>query len=573
MIKYRMKAITSEENYIYKEVFMKKKIISLLMVAVMTASLVGCGNSGTDNSSSSDNTATTDNSAASTTDNSAASSDNNTAEADTAADTSSDVEKPAEITILVDGTVFTQENARDEFMAKLEELIGIKINVIQPDHDAYYDNVGQIVASGDWPDVMILSSTYYSGYAAEGVLWDMTEAWENSELKKRQEAYDGAGVVEGVKIDGHLYGMPATRGNGCVTYVKQTWMDNCGITSAPTNWEEYKAMLDAFMTGDPDGDGVDGNTYAAVASAGFVGTEAPYVNYLPEVYQDAYPSFYKDANGTWVDGFTEDSMKAALQRLNDLVSSGALDKASLDQGTGDCRNKFYSDDFGVFTYWAGTWATNLKTNLENNGLNGDLVALKPIAEVGNYLDRIPPVWAITSTCENPEGVFKYFIETMQDGGDVQFLWTYGVEGIHWSTAAETLYEGQTNDDGKSLEKVYAEGEFHGLDNLENPGTQYTKAHIDPALALVDLAGDPAKESRAEENTASATLFAQNSVTAVLVPTTDAMTQYNGDLTTLKNQLIAQVALGEMTIDEAYAKYEADGGASWSQQIVDSLNAQ
>ena len=554
---------------------MKKKIVSLLMVAAMTASLFGCG--GTDNSSSNNSNNNTNNAA--TTDNNAGDSNNNTPAADTNTDNAgsgaetSDVEKPDEITILVDGTVFTQENARDEFMAKLEELTGVKINVIQPDHDAYYDNVGQIIASGDWPDVVILSSTYYSGYAAEGVLWDMTDAWENSELKQRQEAHDGAGVVEGVKIDGHLYGMPATRGNGCVTYVKKAWMDNCGITSAPKNWEEYKAMLDAFMTGDPDGDGVDGNTYAAVASAGFVGTEAPYINYLPEIYQDAYPSFYKDANGTWVDGFTEDSMKAALERLNEVVSSGALDKASLDQGTGDARNKFYSDDFGVFTYWAGTWATNLKTNLENNGLSGELVALEPIAEVGAYLDRIPPVWCITSTCKNPEGVFKYFIEPMQDGGDVQFLWTYGVEGIHWSTAAETLYAGQTNDDGKSLEKVYEEGQFHGLDNLENPGTQYTKAHIDPALALVDLAGDPAKESRAEENTASATLFAQNSVTAVLVPTTDEMTQYNGDLTTLKNQLIAQVALGEMTIDEAYAKFESDGGANWSKMIVDSLNNQ
>lgn len=549
---------------------MKKKVVSLIMAATMVVSLTACGGGGASEGS---DTGAADAGAAETAETTEPAADAGEAEtAEPAAETATDdIEKPEEITILVDGTVFTQENARDEFMAKLEELIGIKINVIQPDHDAYYDNVGQIVASGDWPDVMILSSTYYSGYAAEGVLWDMTDAWANSELKKRQEANGSEGVVEGVMIDGCLYGMPATRGNGCVTYVKKKWMDNCGITSAPKNFEEYKAMLDAFMTGDPDGDGVDGNTYAAVASAGFVGTEAPFVNYLPEFYQDAYPSFYKDDSGKWVDGFTEDSMKEAMQRLNEAVSSGALDKASLDQGTGDCRNKFYSDDFGVFTYWAGTWATNLKTNLENNGLDGELVALKPIAEVGQYLDRVPPVWAITSSCKNPEGVFKYFIEPMQDGGDVQFLWTYGVEDVHWSTKAETLYAGQTNDEGESMEKVYAEGEFHGCDNLENPGTQYTKAHIDPALALVDLANDPADESAAPENRESATMFAENCKTAVLVPTTEAMTQYNGDLTTLKNQLIAQVALGELTVEDAYAKFESDGGTNWSQQIVDSLN--
>ena len=51
-----------------------------------------------------------------------------------------------------------------------------------------------------------------------------------------------------------------------------------------------------------------------------------------------------------------------------------------------------------------------------------------------------------------------------------------------------------------------------------------------------------------------------------------MNMYNGDLTTLKNELIAKVAMGEMTYDEAMAKFESDGGKAWSVQIVDSLNA-
>ena len=558
---------------------MKKKIVSLFMVAAMTASLVGCGGGNADSSNTGDSAATTDNSAA-TTDTTDTSSTDNAASTDTAADNTQaeaepaadDIEKPEEITIMIDGTVFTKENGQEQFWAKFQELTGIKVNVIQPDHDAYYDNVGQTIASGDWPDVIILSSTYYSAYAAEGVLWDMTDAWENSELKKRQEAYNSAGIVEGVKLNGRLYGMPSGRGNGCVTYVKKAWMDNCGITSAPTNYEEYLAMLEAFTNGDPDGDGVDGNTFG-VAAAGFIGTEAPYINYLPEFYQDAHPSFYIKEDGTYADGFTEDAMKAALERLADAYAKGVIDPTTLTNGTADCRNKFYSDDFGVFTYWAGTWASNLKNNLENNEIDSELIALPPIAEVGAYLDRVPPVWCITSTCENPEGVFRYFIEAMQDGGDVQFLFTYGVEGVHWSTAAETLYAGETNDKGESKEKVYAEGEFHMLDNLETPGTQYTKAHIDPNLAPVELANDPREKTVAPEAKASSELFAKNCVTADLIPSTDAMTEYNGDLTTLKNEIIAKVAMGEMTIEEGYAKFEADGGAAWSQQIVDSLNNQ
>ena len=154
---------------------------------------------------------------------------------------------------------------------------------------------------------------------------------------------------------------------------------------------------------------------------------------------------------------------------------------------------------------------------------------------------------------------------MQDGGDVQFLFTYGVEDVHWSTKAETIFEGEEN------EVVYAEGEFHGCENLETPGTQYTKAHIDPMLALVELANDPKDESLPDSTKNSAALFNENSVAADLVPTTDAMSEYNGDLTTLKNELVANVVMGKSTIEDAYARYESEHGAEWSQAIVDSLN--
>ena len=539
---------------------MKKKLVSLLLAAAMVVTLVGCGDKGSSTTQDSGNSAANTNTAADsgTTDNSGT-----TEPADTAA---SDVVKPDKIKIMVDGTVFTQENGRDQFIAKLTELTGIEIEVIQPDHDAYYDVVGQQIASGDWPDVLILASTQMSSYGSEGVLWDMADAWNNSELKKRQEANNGDGVVSSMFIDGHLYGMPATHGNGCVTYVKQKWLDDAGITSLPTNYAEYYDMLLKLK----EAEGVD----YVVAAAGFLGAEAPFVNYLPEFYQDAWPSFYQKADGTWTDGFEEDSMKAAMERLAQAVSDGLLDPETNTYGTGDVRNKYYDDSLGVFTYWAGTWASNLKNNLENNGLDGELVALNPIKEAvpplatgPSYIDRVSPAWCITTTCENPEGVFKYFIEAMQDGGDVQFLFTYGVEGVHWGTDAETLYADTDSP------KEYSEGEFHMKDNLETPGSQYTKAHIDPMLALTALANDPRETTVKPEALAAQELFNANSVGAFVVPSTDAMNQMNGDLMTEKSALVTRVALGEITVDQAYEEYQSQGYADMSKQIVDSLNAQ
>ena len=261
--------------------------------------------------------------------------------------------KPEKITVMTDGTVFTKRNGRDALEKRWEELTGIDLEFIQPDHSAYYDVVGQTFASGEknWPDVILLSSTYYSGYAEEGALWDMTDTFENSDLKKSGRI-TGEDVIDGMRINGKLYGLPVNRGGGCITYVKKKWLDNCGL-DVPTTYDEYLNMLKAFTEGDPDGNGVNGDTYA-LSAAGFMGEEAQYTNYLPEFYQDAYPSFTKDENGRWYDGFMEQNFKDALLRLRDAYVKGYIDKETLTNGTSDVRNKFYEDRSGVFTYWAGT---------------------------------------------------------------------------------------------------------------------------------------------------------------------------------------------------------------------------
>ncbi len=135
-----------------------------------------------------------------------------------------EVTKPEKITIMVDTTLVNQANGRDAFEARWEELTGIDLVINQPDHSAYYDVMQQTMADPDqWPDVLIMSSTYYSDFAANGALWDMTEAWENSNTKNSGR-FTGDSVIEGLKINGRLYGFSPARGNGCVTYVKKAWM-------------------------------------------------------------------------------------------------------------------------------------------------------------------------------------------------------------------------------------------------------------------------------------------------------------------------------------------------------------
>ncbi len=438
--------------------------------------------------------------------------------------------KPEQITIMVDGTLITEENGRDEFEARWEALTGIDLVIIQPEHDVYYDEVTAAFESHNLPDVILLSSTYYTKYAAEGWLADISDYYDGSDLQARITAAGNAALIDAIRINGKLFGITPTRGNGCVTYIKQAWLDNVGL-DVPTNYAEYMEMLKAFTEGDPDGNGIDGDTYG-VSAAGLINNEAPYTNYLPEFYQDAYPSFYQKSDGTWADGFMEDSMRSALERLRDAYSKGYIDPDITENGTGACRDKFYADEYGVFTYWAGTWAKTLSNKLKDAEKDPVVVATYPLEETGQYLERVAPVWCVTSTCKNPSGVYKYFLETMLDDGDVEELWTY-------SPVSEN----------------------------------YAKNHIDHMLAIVPLTNDPGADSVSEAQAYSANLFNTNSRMADLPYSTEAFSLYNDDLMALKKELIKQVVVDGVDMDTAYAEFASAGGTYMSTAIVDSLNAE
>ena len=89
------------------------------------------------------------------------------------------------------------------------------------------------------------------------------------------------------------------------------------------------------------------------------------------------------------------------------------------------------------------------------------------------------------------------------------------------------------------------------------------------LAIGTLANDPLAVLPEVKNAAE--IFNVNSKMTDLVVSTDEMSQYNGDLMTLKKEIIAQVVTQGMSVEDGMAKYKADGGEGWSDTIVESLN--
>lgn len=479
--------------------------------------------------------------------------------------------KPGKFTIMCDGTVVTQANNGQAFYDQLASATGLEFQWVRPDHASYADAVANAFNSNDtMPDVVVLSSIQYSLYAANGYLWDMTDSWNNSETKNSGRLISTADAIfNALKANGPegtpaLYGFTPTRGNGCVTYVKEKWIKDAGMTKADIEnktftFTEYYNILKKLHTAHP--------SVSVISSAGFIGTEAPYTNYLPEFYQQAQYTFYKDSTGKYVDGFAQDAMKQALTRIQTAVKDGIIDQESINNSTANARDKFYSDNSGVFTYWAGTWAETLRANLASRNQPDSLIPLKPIKELGGYLERLSPTWCITTHAQNPEGIFKYFIDTMLDGGDVQTLWQFGAKGYHWDTKAESVtIKGKEND-----VKTYTDGQFHFLPSTETPTVLMAKNHFDSLGALGKFKNaDPSESSIIPLAKTSMQFFSDNSVTAIPLPMTTALGDNIGDINKQRNNIIAAVATGAMSADAGIAEYNSKVG-SLVQEVLKSLN--
>ena len=205
-----------------------------------------------------------------------------------------------------------------------------------------------------------------------------------------------------------------------------------------------------------------------------------------------------------------------------------------------------------------------------NEVDPELVQLAPIAEVGAYLNREAPVWCIIDDGDGDntreQAIFDAFIETMMDGGTVQTLWTYGAEGVHWSTAAESFTTNAGTDNEKTYE--YAEGEFHLLPSPNDPNSIWKKNHIDPALSVCELTnGYVAQTDLAAEGNK---FFTENCVDAPVSPVSETFTNESGTIYDAKLAVITAVVVEGGDIDAAMQTY-VDTVGSIIDQCLSELN--
>jgi len=437
----------------------------------------------------------------------------NNKEVETSTSQAQTVEKPKEISMLTNTFMPWDNNEKDVqmFCDEYERKTGIKLNVQSPPKDDYYEKLNILLATDDSVDIFETGSLFYPNYAMYDLLWDMTDAWENSSIKNiTEESY-----VDSLKIDGRLFGFPLTAGNGTVTYVRKDWLDKLNI-SQPKTYDEFHDMLKKFKT--------LGNDIIPLTAAGLVNSESPYDLYLREFYQTAAPDFYlKD--GKYIDGMTEPEMTEALKRMKQAYEEGLLDKDIVKNKTSQCRDKFYSGIVGCFNYWAGTWGKTINQKTKAADPNAQVIALKPLDGI-KYLERPPLAMVISKNSKSPEGVFKYLIEYSHDGGDGQMLFSHGIENYHWRKTSDSK--------GELIQE-------HEVTSI------YLKSDLSINNFIDIIPQDP-------EVVSGLKMFNENSTLAPLPVTSKKTGDLFSDIDIIRREIIESIVTTDVTVDEGLKEY-------------------
>lgn len=434
-------------------------------------------------------------------------------------------DKPAEITAMMD-TIITFENGLQDVCDDYEAKTGIKLTIQKPDHNNYYEKVTLSFASGEPCDVIEMGSTYYPEMADSGALWDMTDAWDAS--TEPVKSIINEQYVDALKIDlkdgagPRLFGFPTVAGNGTITYVRKDWLDEAGM-APPTDYTGFLDMLRTFKN--------RGGGTIPYTAAGLINSETPYDIYLREFYQDANPDFYVDNSGKYVDGFQEDAMKDAMQRMRDAYAEGLIDAEIVTNKTSTCRDKLNAGLVGCMNYWAGMWDAKLEDNTKATDPDAVLYPLPIIKEAEYYIERVPTAMVITNAAQNPEGIFKYFVEYSHDGGEGQLLFTRGVVDKHYTM----------NEDGTATALGY----------YEDPTTPVEKSFYAPELSITEW-NDPVPLD--ERVSSSLAAFQKDRKFATVPLTSDVISENLANLQTVKGEVIANVVHGNISADEGMEDY-------------------
>lgn len=441
------------------------RIAALILGTALTASLLaGCGSSSTvsaDSSAASVSAEATalENTTASETDTSGTTSDNSafsdvepesavSAADSTAAvlplcDETATISYWFEMSPMVAGYLNTMnDNITYQY---LEELTNVHVD-FRAVSDETAQNFNLMVASGDWADIMVWGSNYYSGGAVkaveDGVFMELTDVINEympnySSLIQDKDIYPQVIMNDG-KI-GEIFPIDwGTSKPGIGPIVRKDWLDDLGIDPASIEtYDDYHTMLTRFKN------------EKGASQALYLGPYGvPYGNYLAAGYGIAAycdpssdtGSFYQE-DGTIKFGLIQPEFKDYLTMIHawyeeGLISSDYISHSDIQISAGDVTDGSTGLWYHMSQIMSEHVAQSGDPSFNSCAIQDAVKNPGDKTQLGNYSDsRVERnSLSISGDCQNIELVAKWIDFAFSDQGSM--IYSYGIEGETYTLDAD-----------------------------------------------------------------------------------------------------------------------------------------
>lgn len=334
----------------------------------------------------------------------------------------------------------------------LEEQTGLKIEIVWlPADDA--ENIVKIaLATGeDLPDAYIgfgshdiFNNFNLQKYGESGVIISLNNYIEQygSNIKSVWNELSEYNIKQFMTLlDGNIYYMPGFSSSLITRYCQVMWVNKGWLEAldlpVPTTTDEFRDMLTAFKTGDPNGNGLQDEIP-------MIGTEEYYGK---QIYDYLFNAFIFNNERRYrlllekgkVDfAPIQDEWRDALRYMRGLYQDGLLSPLCFTQNDQQMKQIVNDtrDILGAFT----SHGITLTVQQNSPEILKRYIGIGPLAgpdgtQFASVSIPLPkPNGIITSACKYPEEVFKLFDLMLSE--EACLIGRYGEQGVDWKMAKE-----------------------------------------------------------------------------------------------------------------------------------------
>ncbi len=244
----------------------------------------------------------------------------------------------------------TDELIGDPLQRYVEDKFNVVFDAVNMTYDNYTERLQQFASSDELPDVFtndILGTSAYESWITQGKIralpkdmseYPLLEAYLDQPYNERFKRDNGAYymIPRLTYSDESLWAL-----DRCIM-ARKDWMETLEL-SAPETWAEFRALLSAFVHGDPDGNGKDD-------TGGLIAThqntlEAVYLTLFPELSNTERGWMFED--GRWMPVYCSEKTAAALEEMRLLYQDGLLAKDFAYVSTHEALKRFVDGRNGV----------------------------------------------------------------------------------------------------------------------------------------------------------------------------------------------------------------------------------